>query len=42
MAVTMKEAYSTILNEKVSAQEIDEPVNKHLKQELECRVCRII
>ncbi|PFD60104.1 hypothetical protein [Bacillus thuringiensis] len=41
MAVTMKEAYSTILNEKVSAQEIDEPVNKHLKQELECGVCRI-
>ncbi|SIR47719.1 hypothetical protein SAMN05878494_3941 [Bacillus cereus] len=41
MAVTMKEAYSTILTEKVSAQEIDKPVNKHLKQGLECVDCRI-
>lgn len=41
MAVTMKEAYSTILNEKISAQEIDKPVNKHLKQGLECVDCRI-
>lgn len=29
MAVTMQEAYSTILDEKVSAQEVDKRANKH-------------
>ncbi|MEI4799924.1 hypothetical protein WAZ07_01055 [Bacillus sp. FJAT-51639] len=41
MAVTMQEAYSTILNEKVSAQEVDKPANEHLKKGLECESCRI-
>lgn len=41
MAVTMKEAYSTILNEKVSAKEVDKPANEHLKKGLECEICRI-
>lgn len=29
MVVTMQEAYSTILDEKVSAQEVDKLANKH-------------
>lgn len=32
MAVTMQEAYSTILDEKVSTQEVDKLANKHLKK----------
>ncbi|MED2492294.1 hypothetical protein P4120_30625 [Bacillus thuringiensis] len=39
MAVKMKEAFSKVINDNVTARDLDDPVNEYLKRDLKCKEC---